>query len=163
MFILATPISRSSLPTRRQASRRWPRFVSNIRSRLVAMEATGGYEQKALHGLSAKGLPVTVLNPRSVRQFAQSMGRLEKTDSIDAGIIAHYAEVRKSKPVSAAPQAQQQLRAQVTRLRQLTALRTAQRNQARLIDDPLIQNSFVDLFEFIGKQIAVLRCVKFCL
>ena len=124
---------------------------------LVAMEATGGYEQKALHGLSAKGLSVAVLNPRSVRQFAQSMGRLEKTDAIDASIIALYAEVRKSKPVSLAPQAQQQLRAQVTRLRQLTALRTAQRNQARLIDDPLIQNSFVDLLEFIGKQIAVLE------
>jgi transposase len=121
------------------------------------MEATGGYEQKALHGLSAKGIPVAVLNPRSVRQFAQSMGRLEKTDSIDAGIIALYAEVRKCKPVSPAPEAQQQLRAQVTRLRQLTALRTAQRNQARLIDDPLIQSSFVELLKFIDKQIASLE------
>lgn len=124
---------------------------------LVAMEATGGYEQKALHGLSAKGFPVAVLNPRSVRQFAQSMGRLEKTDAIDASMIAQYASVRKSQPMLVAPRAQQQLRAQVTRLRQLTSLRTAQRNQARLIDDPVIQRSFTELLKLIETQIAQLE------
>jgi transposase len=70
------------------------------------------------------------------------MGRLEKTDRIDAGMIAWYAEVRQSRPVCLAPENQQQLRAMVTRLRQLTDLRTAQLNQqqriARLIEqDPL--------------------------
>jgi transposase len=51
---------------------------------LIAMEATGGYEQQALAQLSAHNLPVAILNPRAVRQFAQSMGRREKTDAIDA-------------------------------------------------------------------------------
>jgi transposase len=55
---------------------------------LVAMEATGGYEQQAFAQLSEAGLPVAILNLRAVRQFAESMGRLEKTDKIDAGIIA---------------------------------------------------------------------------
>jgi transposase len=124
---------------------------------LVAMEATGGYEQKALHGLSAMGLPVAILNPRAVRQFAQSMGRLEKTDAIDAAIIAHYAEVRQSKPVLAAPECQQQLRARVTRLRQLTALRTAQRNQARLVEDELVRSCFSQLLALVDEQIAELE------
>jgi transposase len=58
----------------------------------VAMEATGGYEQQPFAGLSSASLPVAILNPRAVRQFAQSMGRLEKTDTMDAGMIAWYAE-----------------------------------------------------------------------
>ena len=61
---------------------------------LVAMEATGGYEQQAFALLAERDLPVAILNPRAVRNFAQSMGRLEKTDAIDAGMIAWYAAVR---------------------------------------------------------------------
>jgi len=85
------------------------------------------------------------------------MGRLEKTDAIDASMIAQYASVRKSQPMLVAPRAQQQLRAQVTRLRQLTSLRTAQRNQARLIDDPVIQRSFTELLKLIETQIEQLE------
>src|SRR5579875_4181810 len=65
---------------------------------LAAMEATGGYEQQAFALLSQQGIPVAILNPRSVRQFANSMGLLEKTDSIDAALIAHFAEVKHPKP-----------------------------------------------------------------
>ncbi|MGC9293607.1 MAG: IS110 family transposase, partial [Acidobacteriaceae bacterium] len=124
---------------------------------LVAMEATGGYEQKALHGLTAAGLAVAILNPRAVRQFAQSMGRLEKTDRIDAAIIARYAEVRSPQPVTPAPENQKKLRAYVTRLRQLTQLRTAQRNQSRLITDPLVLASFTELLTLVDNQIAALE------
>ena len=60
------------------------------------MEATGGYEHQALAQLSEQGLPVAIVNPRAVRRFAQSMGRMEKTDAIDAGMIAWYAEVKHS-------------------------------------------------------------------
>ena len=109
------------------------------------MEATGGYEQQAFAQLSEQGLPVAILNPRAVRQFAQSMGRLEKTDAIDAGMIAWYAEVKKSQPLCLAPGSQQQLRALVTRLRQLTDVRTAQLNQQRLVTDPAVQHSFNEL------------------
>jgi transposase len=62
-------------------------FCQTHQVELVAMEATGGYEQQAFAGLSEHGLPVAILNPRSVRKFAESMGRLEKTDRIDAGMI----------------------------------------------------------------------------
>src|SRR6516164_262606 len=62
-------------------------FCQAHQAELVAMEATGGYEQQAFAQLSQRGQPVTILNPRAVRQFAQSMGRLEKTDKIDPGMI----------------------------------------------------------------------------
>jgi len=120
---------------------------------LVAMEATGGYEQQAFAQLSQAGLPAAILNPRAVRQFAQSMGRLEKTDRIDAGMIAWYAEVKQSPPVCLASQSQQQLRALVTRLRQLTDIRTAQLNQQRLVTDRAVQASFTKLLAFVARQI----------
>ena len=124
---------------------------------LVAMEATGGYEQQAFAGLSEQGLPVAILNPRAVRQFAQSMGRLEKTDAIDAGMIAWYAEVKQSPPLCLAPASQQHLRALVTRLRQLTEIRTAQLNQQRLVTDPAVQASFQQLLAVVASQIRTLE------
>ena len=120
---------------------------------LVAMEATGGYEQQAFAQLSDQGLPVAILNPRAVRQFAQSMGSLEKTDRIDAGMIAWYAEVKKSPPLPLAAKSQQHLRALVTRLRQLTDIRTAQTNQQRLVTDRAVQASFKKLLAMLARQI----------
>ncbi len=120
---------------------------------LVALEATGGYEQQAFARLSEHGLPTAILNPRAVRQFAQSMGRLEKTDAIDAGMIAFYAEVKQSPPLSLAPRAQRHLRALVTRLRQLTEVRTAQLNQQRLITEAVVRASFDDLLSLIARQL----------
>jgi transposase len=120
---------------------------------LVAMEATGGYERQAFALLCGHGLQVAILNPRSVRQFAQSMGRLEKTDPIDAALIAFFAEVKRARPTPLPNPAQQQLRALVTRLRQLTELRTAQLNQQRLIVDARLQASFEELFSLLRRQI----------
>ena len=124
---------------------------------LVAMEATGGYEQQAFALLSQQGLGVAILNPRAVRQFAESMGRLEKTDRIDAAMIAWYAEVKKSKALCLAPQSQQHVRALVTRLCQLTEVRTAQLNQRRLVTDSRVQASFTKLLAFVGRQIGDLE------
>jgi transposase len=120
---------------------------------LVAMEATGGYEKQSFALLSEQGLPVAILNPRAVRQFALSMGRMEKTDAIDAGMIAWFAEVKQSPPLCLAPASQRHLRALVTRLRQLTEVRTAQLNQQRLITDPAVQASFAELLSVIARQI----------
>jgi len=124
---------------------------------LVAMEATGGYEQRAFAQLSEQGLGVAVVNPRAVRQFAQSMGTLEKTDAIDAGMIAWYAETKKSPPLCLAPQTQLELRARVTRLRQLTEVRTAQLNQQRLVTSPAIREGFRSMLGFLAEQIEELE------
>lgn len=132
-------------------------FCRTHQVELVAMEATGGYEQQAFAQLSGQGLAVAILNPRAVRQFAQSMGSLEKTDRIDAGMIAWYAEVKKSQPVCMAPENQQHLRALVTRLRQLTEMRASQLNQQRLVTDRKVQASFKKLLALLARQIGELE------
>ncbi len=124
---------------------------------LVAMEATGGYEQQAFAQLSEQDLPVAIVNPRAVRQFAQSMGRLEKTDTIDAGMIAWYAGTKPAQPLCLAPRSQQHLRALVTRLRQLTQVRTAQLNQQRLVTDRAVQAGFRKMLAFLAQQITQLE------
>jgi transposase len=124
---------------------------------LVAMEATGGYEQRAFAQLSEHGLPVAVVNPRAVRHFAQSMGALEKTDAIDAGMIAWFAQTKNSQPLCLAPQTQLELRARVTRLRQLTEVRTAQLNQQRLVTNPAVQKGFRKMLAFLVEQIQELE------
>jgi transposase len=128
-------------------------FCRQHQVELVAMEATGGYERQAYAQMSEQGLGVAIVNPRAVRQFAQSMGRTEKTDRIDAGMIAWYAEVKKSKALCLAPERQQHLRALVTRLRQLTDIRTAQRNQQRLVTDAVVQKSFARLLKLVEREI----------
>jgi transposase len=128
-------------------------FCRHHRVSLVAMEATGGYERQAFALLSQQGIGVAILNPRAVRQFASGMGRLEKTDRIDAGIIAWFAEVKRSRPSLLASVSQLRGRALVTRLRQLTALRTAQLNQQRLITDTHLQATFDELLNLLKRQI----------
>ena len=124
---------------------------------LVAMEATGGYEKQPFALLSEQGLAVTLLNPRAVRRFAEGMGLLEKTDALDAGVIAWFAEVKRSQPQALASASQQQLRALVNRLRQLTALRTAQRNQCRLVTDAVVLAWFAELLEVVARQMRELE------
>src|SRR6202161_2071150 len=102
---------------------------------LVAMEATGGDEKKPFALLWAAGIQVAVVKPRAGPNFAQGMGFFEKPDRIDAGVIAWYAQTKPCVAVRPASAQQQQLRAMVTRLRQLTELRAAQRNQRLLASD----------------------------
>ena len=60
----------------------------------IAMEATGGYEQRVFRALREAGLPAVIVQPLNVREFARAMGKKAKTDSIDAMMIAYFAEVR---------------------------------------------------------------------
>jgi transposase len=132
-------------------------FCQAHQAELVAMEATGGYEKQAFALLSEQGLPVAIVNPRAVRRFAEGMGLLEKTDAIDAGAIAWFAEVKRSTAMCLSSASQQQLRALVTRLRQLTEIRTAQRNQRRLVTSSAVMASFNELLSVVQRQIADLE------
>ena len=105
---------------------------------LVVMEATGGYEAALACALQASGLPVAVLNPRQARDFARSMGRLAKTDAVDARMLAELAAVllrredlaRFVRPL--ADQRQQWLAALVTRRRQLLAMLGSERQRLQI-------------------------------
>jgi transposase len=96
---------------------------------LIVLEATGGYETAAVAALAAAGLPVVVANPRQVRDFAKAMGRLSKTDRIDARVLALFAE-RVRPPIRTLPDdALRTLGALLTRRRQLIEMLVAERNR----------------------------------
>ena len=124
---------------------------------LVAMEATGGYEKRPFALLWAQDLPCAILNPRDVRRFAEAMGVLEKTDRIDAAMIAWCAEVKKVKPSRPADETQERLKALVLRLSQLTNLKTAQTNQRRLVSDPTALASFEEILALLARQMRALE------
>src|SRR6266566_1088299 len=63
-----------------------------IEPTLIVLEATGGLQLPVVGALAAAGLPVVALNPRQVRDFAKAMGKLAKTDRIDAQVLAHFAD-----------------------------------------------------------------------
>jgi transposase len=124
---------------------------------LVVMEATGGYEKLPFAQLWAEGVPAAIVNPRAVRRFAEAMGVLEKTDRIDAGMVAWYAETKRIVARPPAGAAQQRLQALVTRLRQLTELKTAQLNQRRLVSEPRVRATFDDLLALLARQMRTLE------
>ena len=120
---------------------------------LVVMEATGGYERLPFGLLWAHGIAAAIVNPRAVRRFAEAMGLLEKTDRIDAGVIAWYAAVTRTAARPPASETQQQLTAWVTRLRQLTEARVVQLNQRRLVTEPDVLASCDHLLAALAGQI----------
>ena len=96
---------------------------------LIVLEATGGLEAPLVGTLAAAGLPVVVVNPRRVRELAKATGRLAKTDTLDAAVLAHFADAVRP-PLRPLPDAATQgLAALVTRRRQLVDMLTAERNR----------------------------------
>jgi transposase len=96
---------------------------------LVVLEATGGLERAAADALLEAHVVVSVLNPRQVRDFARATGRLAKTDALDAGILAHFAEAIRPPPMRPADPGARRLADLVCRRRQLVEMQTAERNR----------------------------------
>lgn len=126
--------------------------------RLVVMEATGGYETALACALQAAGLPVAVVNPKQARDFAKAMGRLAKTDAIDARMLAEFAETLSRRddltdfirPLT--DERQRDLAALVTRRRQLLAMMLSERQRMQLAV-PKIQPSIEAMIEAIKAQL----------
>ena len=100
--------------------------LQKMRPSLVIMEASGGYERLIAAALAAAKLPIAVVNPRQVRDFARSMGQLAKTDRIDAKVIAHFGEAADVEAQSLPSSAALELEALVTRRRQVVRMRAAE-------------------------------------
>jgi transposase len=110
------------------------------RPTLIALEATGGYEATVAAVLVSAGLPVAVVNPRQIRDFARATGLLAKTDTLDAGVIARFAEAVRpaARPL---PDAQlQHLDELVTRRRQLGDMLGAERTRRQMTRTRAVQS-----------------------
>jgi len=97
---------------------------------VIAMEATGGLEMCVASGLTIVGLPVAVINPRQVRNFAKSTGKLAKTDTLDAQVLAHFAEAIRPEARFLSDEQGQKLQALVTRRRQIIEMLVAEKNRS---------------------------------
>lgn len=105
--------------------------LSPLAPSLIVLEATGGFEMPAAATLASGGLPVTVINPRQVRDFAKSLGRLAKTDKIDAEILARFGEAIRPEPRPLPDDQAQQLQAVLVRRRQIIEMIVAEKNRIR--------------------------------
>ena len=100
-----------------------------LQPKLIALEATGGFETVVAAGLAGAGLPVVVVNPAQVRAFGRALGRHAKTDPIDAAVIAHFAEATNPAVRRLPDEAAQVLADLVARRRQIVAMITAERQR----------------------------------
>jgi transposase len=109
-----------------------PALVAQLRAlapRVIVLEATGGYERPIVARLAEVGLPVAVVNPRQVRDFAKATGRWAKTDRLDAQVLAHFAEAVRPDPRLLPDNATQRLTALLERRSQFVAMLTAEKNR----------------------------------
>jgi transposase len=104
-----------------------------LRPRMVVLEATGGYERRVAAALGLAGVPVAVVNPRQVRDFARASGTLAKTDRIDAHVLAHFAAVMKTAPQPLQSETASALEDVVSRRRQLVEMLAAEKNRRAML------------------------------
>jgi transposase len=109
------------------------RLAPAARPGLVVLEATGGLERGIADGLQAAGWAVAVVNPRQVRDFARSLGRLAKTDRIDAQVLARYGEAVGPEPRPRPDRATQEAQSLVARRRQLVEMLTMEKNRLQQV------------------------------
>ena len=119
---------------------------------LVVVEATGGYETAVVTALAVAQVAVAVVNPRQVRDFAKALGRLEKTDASDAGVLATFAAQIRPTPRPLPDDLQADLHALVTRRRQLVEMRTAERNRVPLARGAVRKNLLAHI-AWLDKQL----------
>lgn len=129
--------------------------LTALAAQLIVMEATGGYERLALWCLGAAQLPAVAVNPRRVRHYARALGKLAKSDPIDAATLAHFASTMRPKVRPLPDEAQQRLAAALTRRQQLVEMHTAEKNRLGTVAASM-RDSIEQHLAWLAEQIAVL-------
>jgi transposase len=105
--------------------------LAQLHPKLVVLEATGGLQLPVVAALASAGLPLAMVNPRQVRDFARATGKLAKTDQLDAQVLAHFAEAVRPTPYPLPDAQTQELTALLTRRHQVVEMLTAEKNRLR--------------------------------
>ncbi|MEM9508967.1 MAG: IS110 family transposase [Cyanobacteria bacterium P01_E01_bin.35] len=111
--------------------RKLVKTLKNIQPELIVLEATGGMEIDAAIQLTQAELAVAVINPRQARDFAKATGQLAKTDTIDAKVLAHFADAIRPEVRQISDESSRQLEDLVARRRQISDMITAEKNRRR--------------------------------
>jgi transposase len=122
---------------------------------VIAIEATGGYERAVVAALAAASLPVVVVNPRQVHNFAKARGENAKTDPLDASVIAHFAEAMKLEAKPLKDEETLAFSELLARRRQIVQMLAAEKNRAlRVASKPNLQKSIARIVEALERELA---------
>jgi transposase len=154
-FHLATSpnIFKTCLPNTPQGHRQLCQLLKKHTITLIVLEATGGYERPIVAELLTASLPIVVVNPRQVRDFANGMGQYAKTDPIDAQILAEFAKIVQPAPKTHSRPQNTELAELVRRRRQLNDLRTQESNRIATIMHPKVRKSITKMIKILDFQI----------
>jgi transposase len=129
--------------------------LGQLRPERIVLEATGGYELAVLAALGCAELPAVAVNPRQVRDFAKAIGRLAKTDALDAQVLAQFAAVVKPALRPLPDAATRDLAGLLARRRQLVDMRTAEATRLHLAVEP-VRPEIREHLRWLDKRIAQL-------
>jgi transposase len=127
-----------------------------LRPALIVLEATGGLEIPVIAALHAAGLPVVVVNPRQVRDFAKALGQLAKTDRLDARVLAHFAAAIKPPLRAIKSKDELDLDALVGRRGQLIEMLTAEKNRRGAAATDTVRDEIKEHIDWLEERIAAL-------
>lgn len=124
---------------------------------LIVLESTGGYESFVASSLDALGYSVSVTNPRNVRNYARALGKLAKTDKIDAQILANFAKVVKPNKTQLVSKEQMKLKKLVRRRNDLLLLERMERNHLNTEEDEDLQRSINQVLDAIEDELVIIE------
>ena len=120
---------------------------------LIVLESTGGLELPLVSELAALSLPVVVVNPRQVRDFAKAVGKLAKTDNIDAHMLARFGQAVKPEVRPLKDEQAQELTALLTRRRQVVDMLTAEKNRLQSVSSKRVRSDIVAHIKWLEKRL----------
>ena len=120
---------------------------------MIVVESTGGLEVPLASELSSAGLPVVIVNPRQVRDFAKAIGRLAKTDTIDAHILARFGEAVKPEVRPFKDEHARELAAILVRRRQIVDMLTAEKNRLQSASSKHVRRDIVRHIKWLEKRL----------
>lgn len=133
------------------------RRVQPLAPAMIGVEATGSFETTAAGALLAANLPVVIVNPAQVRDFAKALGKRAKTDAIDAAVIAHFIEATKPELRALPDAATQRLAELIGRRRQIVEMIVAEGQRAQRLANPRLKKGSARLMSALKKELASLE------
>jgi transposase len=142
-----------TLPNNAPGFRQLRKLLTDPSGTLIVLEATGGFERQLVADLLDAGCRVAVINPKRARDFARALGRVAKTDRIDARVLALFAQKVQPAPVEKTPEKQVEIQQLVARRRQLIDLRTQESNRLEVTVAKTARKSIQAILKLLERQI----------
>jgi transposase len=127
--------------------------LQEVAPKVIVMEASGGFEISLAAELGAANLPLAIINPRQVRDFARGIGKPAKTDPIDAYVLASFAQTNKVEPKPLPSEEEQLIKDLVRRRQQLISLRSTEKNRLHRVRSKPVRESILVVIQTLDEQI----------